>query len=169
MLHFNEAQKQELLYLAKHAPHGYVRTKALAVWNVASGYSQGDVAKFMAVSRVSVNKWTQCYISQGGDGFLVKKGRGRKERAKREEVEDYLRQSPRQFGLQQTRWTLRSLAEKVPSLKRFTDSGVYRVLVRMGYRYKRGQPSVHSPDPLYSEKRGLWNKPYMKQEVILKR
>lgn len=163
---FTAEQRKELLDLAKHAPQGYVRMKALVVWNVASGRSQSEVARFMPVSRASVNSWVKCYLSQGTAGFLIKKGRGRKGKANREEIENCLRQSPRQFGLQQTRWTLRALAESVPSLKGFTDSGVYRVLVRMGYRYKRGQPHVHSPDPLYSEKRGPWERPSTKREPI---
>ena len=151
---WSEEQRNELLRHAKHAPSGYVRVKALAVWNVASGRSMVEVAKFMAVSRASVGEWVKRYLSQGIEGFIVKEGRGRRPRAQRGEIDNYLRQSPRQFGLRQTRWTLRALAQTAPSLKGFTDSGVYRVLVRSGYRYKRGQPNVHSPDPLYAEKRG---------------
>lgn len=158
-MEFSEAQQKELLETAKHAPQGYVRAKALVVWNVACGRSQTEVARFAAVSRVSVNRWVRSYASQGIEGLVVKEGRGRKEKGKREEIESYVRQSPRRFGVEQSRWTLRSLAEKVPSLKGFTESGVYRVLARMGFHYKRGQPHLHSPDPLYEEKRGLWCRP----------
>lgn len=168
-MEFSEEQRKELLHVAKHAQQSYVRTKALVIWNVACGRSHTEVAKFAAVSRVSINQWLKCYLLQGIKGLVVKKGRGRKEKVKQEEVESYLRQSPRQFGLDQTRWTLRALAEKVPSLKGFTDSGVYRVLVRIGYRYKRGQPYIHSPDPLYDEKRGLWSRPSRKLEVARER
>lgn len=164
-MEINEEQRKELLHAAKHAPQGYVRMKALVMWNVASGRSQSEVARLMVVSRVSINQWIKCYLTQGIQGLLVKRGRGRKEKANPEEIESYLRQSPRKFGLRQTRWTLRALAEKVPSLSSFTESGVYRVLVRMGYRYKRGQPHVHSPDPLYSEKKGLWSRPSPKPEL----
>ena len=59
----------------------------------------------------------------------------------------------------QSRWTLSALAGTVPSLQGMTDSGVYRALVRLGFRYKRGQPRVHSPDPAYEEKRGAWSRP----------
>lgn len=168
-MNWSEEQRKELLYIAKHAPQGYVRMKALAVWNVASGHAKAEVARLIGVSRVSVTVWVKSYWQKGGEAFLVKKGRGRKEKAKREEVENYLRQSPGQFGFEQSRWTLRTLARSVPSLKNFTESGVYRLLVRMGYRYKRGQPHLHSPDPQYSEKRGLWNRPSVKQELIQER
>ncbi len=166
---WSEDQRNELFYHARHAPLGYVRIKSLAVWNVASGRPMVEIAKFLAVSRASVGEWVKRYLSQGIQGFIVKKGRGRRPQAQREEIENYLRQSPRQFGIQQTRWTLRTLAQIVPSLKGFTDSGVYRALVSNGYRYKRGQPYVHSPDPRYSEKRGLWSRPLVKQEKIQER
>lgn len=168
-MNWSEEQRRELIQLAKHAPQSYVRIKALAVWNVAEGRSQSEVAKFLAVSRVSVGEWVKRYLSPGKAGFVVNEGRGRKAKARYEEIENYLRQSPRQFGLQQTRWTLQALAQKVPSLRGFTDSGIYRVLVRMGYRYKRGQPYIHSPDPLYSEKRGLWSRPSRKPEIARER
>jgi len=168
-MEFTEEQRKELIYTAKHAPQSYVRMKALVLWNIACGRTQVEVARFMAISRVSVNHWIRCYLSQGINGLVVKKGRGPKEKVNREEIESYLRQSPRRFGLQQTRWTLRSLGEQVPSLKGFTDSGVYRALVRLGYRYKRGQPNVHSPDPLYDEKKGLWTRLSTKPEFTRER
>ena len=165
---WTEDQRNELLHHAKHAPLGYVQVKSLAVWNVACGKPIIEVAKLLAVSRASVGEWVKRYLTGGIDGLVVKKGRGRRPRAQREEIDNYLRQSPKHFGLQQTRWTLRVLAQTVPSLKGFTNSGVYRALVRSGYRYKRGQPH-DSPDPLYAEKRGFWSKPLAKQGRILER
>lgn len=153
---FSEEQLKELVDLAKHAPQAYVRMKALAVWNVACGRSQSEVSKFMQVSRVSISEWLNAYHAQGIRGFLVKRGRGRKEKAIREEIEAYLKQRPERFGLKQARWTLRALAEKVPSLEGFTESGVYKALVRMGYRYKRGKLHVHRAEAAYAEERGLW-------------
>lgn len=166
---FTEEQIEELYYLGKHAPEGYIRVKALAVWNVASGRAQGEVSKFMAVSRVAVNQWVKGYLTEGRAAFPVRAGRGVKAKANKGEVENHLRQSPRQFGLMETRWTLRSLAAKVPCLKGFSVSGVYQALVRFGFRYKRGQPAVHSPDPLYDKKRGSWSRPSKRPERNRKR
>lgn len=69
------------------------------------------------------------------------------------EVARYVKQTPQNFGLQQTRWTLNALAETVPSLQGLTASAVHYLLKRLGYSYKRGQPTLHSPDPDYDEKR----------------
>ena len=74
-------------------------------------------------------------------------------------MEQVLRQSPRSFGLAQTRWTLRALTQVAPSLRGFSEMGVWKVLNRMGFRYKRGQPHLFSPDSQYEEKRGGWFRP----------
>ena len=166
---WSEEQRKELFHQAKHAPLAYVRIKALAVWNVASGKSKAEVARLVGASRTSVGEWVKRYRWEGVEGFIVRKGRGRPARARGEDIEHYLRQCPRQFGVDQTRWTLHDLAQRVPSLKGFTESGVYRALVRHGYRYKRGQPYLHSPDPLYTEKKGLWSRPLVRRGRIQRR
>lgn len=154
-MEFSDEQRCELLQAAKHASQGYLRVKALVLWNVANGRSQSEAARFANVTRMSINQWIKRYMAEGIDGLLVKEGRGRKEIVDREELANYLRQSPRAFGLEQNRWTLRTLAQTVPGLKGLAESSVHRALQRMGFGYKRGQPYVHSPDPLYEEKRGL--------------
>ena len=150
------SQERELASLMKHARAPHVRVKAVALWNVGAGRSQREVAEFLGVGLRSVNRWVNRFRGEGGTALLVRPGRGRRARAQPEELERYLRQSPRVYGLPQTRWTLRALAQTVPSLKGFTDAGVYYALVRAGFRYKRGQPHLYSPDPEYEEKRGGW-------------
>lgn len=152
-------QLEELKHLSRHSPVPHVRVKALAVYNVARGISCSDVAQILAVERRSVGRWVSGYLASGLAAFSIKEGRGRRSRVDREEVELYLRQGPDQFGIQRTRWTLALLGQLVPSLKGMGVTGIRKALVKMGYRYKRGQPAVHSPDPEYGEKRGLWWRP----------
>src|SRR4030042_2934659 len=154
------SQERELVRLMNRAtaPHG--RIKALALWNVGAGRSQREVAEFLGVGLRSVNRWVSRFRGEGGAALLVRPGRGRRARAQPEELERFLRQSPRVYGLPQTRWTLRALAQTVPTLEGFTDAGVYYALVRAGFRYKRGQPHLPSPDPEYEEKRGGWVRPF---------
>jgi hypothetical protein len=80
------------------------------------------------------------YSRLGLDGLKVQKGRGRKPTADLEEIVRYVRQSPRTFGCDRTRWTLVLLANVVPSLKGFSPYGVQKALRRVGITYKRGQP-----------------------------
>lgn len=151
-------QLRELRKLARHGEPGYLRVKALALLNLNSGQSITAVSRLLLVSRESLYNWERRYRQQGIDGLLVAAGRGRKGQADLRELEDYLLQSPRHFGLTQTRWSLQALAEVVPSLRGFSPFGVQKALRRAGYRYKRGQPHLHSPDPAYAVKKGLWSK-----------
>jgi len=153
------SQERELARLMKNARAPHVRIKALALWNVGAGRTQREVAEFLGVGMRSVNRWVNRFRSEGVTALSVRRGRGRRPRVQLEELERYVRQSPRVFGVPQTRWTLRALAQTVPSLKGFTDAGVYYALVRAKFRYKRGQPHLHSPDPEYEEKRGGWSRP----------
>ena len=126
--------------------------------NVTRGRSRQEVAEIVCAHRQSVGIWVRSYRAAGATGFAVAQGRGKPAQVDGEELENYLLQSPRRFDLSQNRWTLRALARTVPSLKGLTDSGVYRALIRLGLRYKRGQPHLHSPDPKYAEKRGAWSR-----------
>jgi transposase len=109
------------------------------------------------------------FREDGVAGLVIRPGRGRQARAVTAEVEQHLRQSPRAFGLTQTRWTLGALAQAAPSLRGFTTMGVWKVLQRAGFRYKRGQPYLHSPDPEYGEKKGAWTRLSETQPPILER
>ncbi len=104
-------------------------------------------------SRQSLYSWIERYLAGGIDGLEVQSGRGRKAQADPQEIEQYVLQTPENFGLRQTRWTLKALADVVPSLRGFTPSGVKRALARAGFSYKRGQPVQHSPDPEYTKKK----------------
>lgn len=165
-MEWSDEQKKELEMVARSSPVPYIRVKALAVLNVVRGRTRQEVAGIVCAHRESVGIWVRRYRKEGVAGLAVAQGRGRLAQVDGEELETYLRQSPRNFGLSQNRWTLRALARTVPSLKGLTDSGVYRALVRLGFRYKRGQPHLHSPDPTYVEKRGAWSRPWAKPAPI---
>lgn len=60
-----------------------------------------------------------------------------------------LAQSPRDYGFDQTRWTLASLVRILSdTLATGTPAGLSAVLARLGIRYRRGWEHVTSPDPL---------------------
>lgn len=69
-----------------------------------------------------------------------------------------MRQSPRAYGQERTRWTLALLVTAVVWLHGLTPSGVQRLLQRCGIRYRRGQEQLHSPDPDYRSKVAAINK-----------
>jgi transposase len=157
-MEITEQQRKELDHVARCGQPAYIRRKALVVLNLSEGRSISEVATIFRVSRPSVYEWRRRYLDEGVDGLRVRPGRGRKAKADLEELERYIRQSPRSFGIARTRWTLATLAEVVPSVKGFSAYGVQKALARAGIGYKRGQPRLHSPDPDYEGKKGLWRK-----------
>lgn len=169
MLQVGDQENKELQRLMRRAERPHVRMKAAALWNLSRGKTGREVAEFLGVSTVSVSAWAKRFRAEGVAGLAIRPGRGRPARAQQAEVEQVLRQSPRSFGLTQTRWTLRALAQVVPSLRGFSEMGVWKVLHRMGLRYKRGQPHLSSPDPQYDEKRGGWLRPSMRPVSIRER
>jgi len=148
-----DEQVKELEHEAKHAPEAYVRMKALAVLGLHDGHSPTLICRILRVSRQSIYQWQRRYERQGLAGLLMHEGRGRKPKADLQELQKYVRQSPRAFGIARTRWTLSLLADTVPSLDGFSPFGVQKALARAGLCYKRGQPWLHSPDPEYLEKK----------------
>lgn len=155
MLSLTDSQSDELRILMRQAEKAYVRVKATALWNLGQGRSQREVARFLGVSERSITYWVKRYRTEGAAGLTVRPGRGGRPRANLEEIEQLLHRTPRSLGIPLTRWTLASLAQAAPSLKGFSDSGVWRALKRGRLSYKRGQPRVMSPDPAYPEKRAL--------------
>lgn len=145
-------QLAELAVAGHHTAKAHVRVKALAVLAVAKGYSQKHTAEVYDTSAVSVNSWVGAYRAEGLSGFEIAPGRGRPRQADDEEVERYALQSPRNFGVDRSRWTLRLLGETVPSLQGFTETGVRHALKRCRISYKRGQPWLLSPDPDFEKK-----------------
>lgn len=147
------AQTRELEEVVRCGQPARLRIQALAILNVAVGRRISEVAKFLRVTRQSIYNWLASYEDAGVAGLRVAPGRGRPSKVDEDEVMRYVHQSPRKFGLKQTRWTLEALSRAVPSLHGYSRAGVKGVLDRLGLSYKRGQPRMHSPDPAYEVKK----------------
>ena len=150
---------EELEKAARRHPDAHVRSRALAVRAVALGHTRQKVAEMLPYSAYTIGQWVREFEQSGLAAFGIGKGRGRPSRVDDEEVLAHLRVSPLRYGLDQTRWTLRALGQVCPSLEGMSDQGILNVLHRLGFRYKRGQPWVHSPDPEYGEKKTPSSRP----------
>jgi transposase len=150
---FTVEQKGELDRAARCHRDAHMRSRAMAVRAVALGHSRQDVARVLPFSAYSIGQWVQAYQRRGLPAFRIAAGRGRRSRVDEAEVLSRLRRSPEQFGIEQTRWTLRALGQACPSLAGMSERGILEVLHRLGFHYKRGQPWIHSPDPRYEEKK----------------
>ena len=152
-LSLSEEQMAVLEKASRRHPDAHVRSRALAVRAVAIGCTREQVAQWLPFSAYSVGQWAQAYARDGLDAFAIRPGRGRRSQVNEEEVRDYLRSSPLQFGLEQSRWTLRALGEVCPCLQGMSEQGIHKVLHRLGFSYKHGQTWITSPDPDYAEKK----------------
>jgi len=152
-MEFSAEQQAELKQAGHTHPKPGVRTRALAVLAVARGQTFTAVAAMFDASYHSVSAWAHGYRERGLAAFQVAPGRGRPAQVNAQELEDYARQSPRQFGCNRSRWTLALLAQTVPSLKGLTPAGVSQALRRCGLAYKRGQAWLLSPDPEFAKKK----------------
>lgn len=150
---WTQGQLDELAETGRCHPKAGVRVKALAVRAVARGQTRQAVAEMFDRSAASVGSWVKRYREQGLEGLQIASGRGRPAKVDVKELETYALKSPRAYGIDRSRWTLKLLAETVPSLKGFTPAGVQQALKRCDIRYKRGQPWMLSPDPEFDKKR----------------
>jgi len=73
-------------------------------------------------------------------------------------LREVLHQSPRNFGIQETFWTLSYAAEvsfeQGMTDKRVTGETIRATLDRLGVRWKRAKRWIESPDPEYARKKG---------------
>ena len=168
-MELNEQQLQELERLARRHRDAHVRSRAMAVRAVAIGHTRQQVARFYPFSAYSIGQWCRDYALHGADAFAIADGRGRRSDVDVQQVLDCLRRSPEQFGLNQVRWSLRALSQACPSLQGMSTRGILDVLHRLGFRYKRGQPWIHSPDPLYEVKKTPSKSPTKRPTQIRKR
>ena len=145
-------QFAELEQLSRTHPKPGIRVKVIAIRAVALGVSRQQVGALLNVSPYSVGQWYKAYLQAGIRALEIRAGRGRPSHIDVKEIEEYVRQSPRNFGVPRTRWTLQLLAEKVPSLKGLQPHSVWYVLQRAGISYKRVEPWLHSPDVDYVKK-----------------
>lgn len=70
----------------------------------------------------------------------------------RQELQSCLYQTPAEKGLGRSRWWLDGLRQVIQWLSRYSLSGVWRLVERLGFRYRRAREHVHSPDPAYESK-----------------
>lgn len=150
---FTNEQMRELDHAARSHPQAHVRSCAIAIRAVALGHTRQQVARFHPYSAYSIGQAVLRYQRDGLEGLAIAPGRGRTSAIDEEQVRDFLRQSPERFGYEQTRWTLALLAKACPAFWGMSERGILKALHRMGFRYKRGQQWIHSPDPAYEEKK----------------
>lgn len=67
-------------------------------------------------------------------------------------MREHLHHSPRLWGVERSRWTLRWLGHLCPLLLCLSESGVWRRLKKWKISFRRTRNHITSPDPFYREK-----------------
>lgn len=146
-IELTEKNKKELERLRDTDPKPYIRERAAAILKVAGGMSGRAVAKHGLLRERktdTVYEWLDQWEEKGIEGLIIKVGRGRKPKHEfteneKEELQDIVHQSPENFGIEKSRWTIKDIQEVYKPLQTYTESGAWRVLNRLGIVYKRGK------------------------------
>lgn len=76
-----------------------------------------------------------------------------------EALRELLHHSPREFGIEESFWTLEYAAEvsfeQGLTERRVTGETIRATLARLGLRWKRAKHWIESPDPEYARKKGI--------------
>jgi len=72
--------------------------------------------------------------------------------AAKAEVEKLLHTSPYNYGIKRARWRLQDVGRALAWLNGYSDTGIYKVLKRLGFSRKRALNFIRSPDPEYRMK-----------------
>jgi transposase len=107
----------------------------------------GQIAPFLKVHRITVQRWIKDYLRFGFQGLIPGKSPGRPPSVDSEGeivLQKALAKNPRDMGYLFTRWTTHLLAEHLyrTTHARVSDDAVGRSLHRMRYRYKRPKLSL---------------------------
>jgi transposase len=90
--------------------------RRLAVQKVNDGWKQADVAAFLEVHPVTVNKWVRAHRAEGEEGLAGKAHPGRKPFltfAQERKVIGWLTEKPTQHGFSTDLWTARRVAHLI--------------------------------------------------------
>lgn len=150
-IELTKEEKKELKKLRDTHLKPYIRERAAAILKVDGGMSGRDVAKKGLLKERkpdTIYDWLDQWEEEGLEGLTIEKGRGRHpkhEFTKKEikELKEIIHQSPENFGIEKSRWSVKDLQEVYDPLQKYTESGAWRVLDRLDIAYKRGK-KIHS-------------------------
>lgn len=150
-------QRRKLAQALGQSPEGRYYRRLLALREVDQGRPVVEVARSLEVSRQSVHTWLQIYRHTRSLEALVDQPRSgrppRGDEALREQLEEWLEQSPQAYGYQATIWTVPLLQEQVRKTCHQTlgETTLRQQLHALGYTWKRSR-YVLAPDPERGEK-----------------
>ncbi|ACV62679.1 Transposase and inactivated derivatives-like protein [Desulfofarcimen acetoxidans DSM 771] len=155
-LHLNNPQNltiEDLNKIKRETPYK-LRCRVQAVILVMKGRQAKQIAEYLDISKQTIRKYV-AYFNEGGVKKLlhVSKKPGRPPRLtneQKEEVKEVLKQPPSEVGFStHTTWNCKTLAAYIHDTYgvKYTSDGVWRMLLKMDFRYNRPTYVLAKADP----------------------
>ena len=157
------AEERQVLEAGLRAKEAFVVRRCQCLLHSAAGLTPRQIQEKLGWSDQCVREAIHAFQREGLACLQEKSHRpkstqpllGERERA---QLQEWLHQSPRNFGLPTSRWTLAGLA-KVCAVQRLTpqvvsDETIRKAIQKLGVQWKRAKRWIESPDPAYARKKG---------------
>ena len=159
-------EEREALEAGLRSPDAFVVRRSQCLLKSAAGLTPRQIQAQLGWSDQSVRRFIRAFQVEGLGCLKQKSSRPKSAKkllddAACEQLREWLRQSPRDFGLPTSRWTLEGLAQVcvarglTPSL--VSDETIRDALKRLGLSWQRAKRWLVSSDPAYARKKGQEN------------
>lgn len=155
--------EQEALEAGLRAAEAFTVRRCQILLKSAQGLTPQQIQAQLGWSDQCVREAIHAFHQEGLDCLRPKSKRPKSAKkqlpaAALPQLQEWLHQSPRTFGLPTSRWTLEGLA-KVCAVEGLTatvvsDETVRDAIKRLGVQWKRAKRWIESPDPAYRRKKG---------------
>jgi transposase len=155
--------EKEQLKIALRSSDAFVLRRAQIILASDRGEWASGIARSLGCGSQTVRDAIHAFNERGLSALEAGSSRPREVHAAFDEdgaqaLREVLHQSPRNFGIQETFWTLSYAAEvsfeQGMTDKRVTGETIRATLDRLGVRWKRAKRWIESPDPEYARKKG---------------
>lgn len=156
-------EEQAALTAGLHSPDAFVVRRCQCLLKSAEGFTPRQIEAQLGWSDQSVRRFIRAFHQEGLACLQQKSTRPKSARPLLDDdalvqLREWLRQSPRDFGLPTSRWTLGGLAT-VSAARGLTpglvsDETIRNALKRLGLSWQRAKRWIESPDPEYGRKKG---------------
>jgi transposase len=157
------AEEQAALTVGLRSANAFVVRRCQCLLKSAAGLTPRQIEAQLGWSDQSVRRLIRAFHQEGLACLQQKSNRPKSARPLLDDMalaqlREWLRQSPRDFGLPTSRWTLGGLAQ-VSAVRGLTpglvsDETIRNALKRLGLNWQRAKRWIESPDPEYGRKKG---------------
>ena len=157
------SEERTALEAGLRSKDAFVVRRCQCLLKSAAGLTPRQIQAQLGWSDQSVRRFIHAFEQEGLASLKRKSSRPKSARktldaAALTQIQEWLRQSPRAFGLPTSRWTLAGLATVCAAQgltpTRVSDETIRDAIQRLGLHWKRAKRWLESPDPAYARKKG---------------